>query len=386
MPVKIPSRRLLLILIALCLCSSHAPLSVWAADATVYDQRFDLDEYCRAGDPRCPKETEKRYADWIEANRWRDIFTELRDDFANSAIDWSGNEDAQANFLWELDRLIEECGELPETSEGMSEEDYYDLYVQKLKLARFRSEDNDSAEIVFFRGDSAHQIVPSYTVQVSDSTDSLVRVLTEAQTLDLRLRANTINLLGQINWKEVIQLNLDAVRHAEAQWVNYLDRGFSQYPWEAMINGWATSYSVESPPGHQFIILHPDAALELGPMRTSEATVKEALTLATLGWIDYYGDAGQSFWGVAGAVSFRDDMGLGVGGQLYFGSTASIGLMWHDRNRDDRIDGRPFLSVSIDLFRLAGVKGGAYLAKMSLLNIKRETLEAKAAEYEKDGS
>lgn len=386
MPMKTLLHRSLYTVFALCLLTTFKAVPAWTADATVYDQRFDLDEYCRAGDPRCLAETETRYADWIAANRWRDIFIDLRNDFANSDVDWSGEEDIRSKFLAEMDSLIAECAELPETSDEMQAAAYYDLYVKKLKLARFRSEDNDSADVVFFRGNMAHQIMPSYVTLTSNMQDSLAKNLTEEQTLDLRLRANTIDLLGQMGWKELIQINLNAVRNAEARWVNYLDRGFSQYPWEASLNGWLTEYSVESPPGHQFILLHPDGALELGPLRAEDATVKEALTLALLGWVNYYGAGGDSFWGFSCATSFRDDMGIGAGGLLYFGSTASIGLMWHDRNRDDRLDGRPFLSVSIDLFRLAGVKGGGYLEKTGLLKLKRETLEKKVAELEKDGS
>jgi len=357
------------------------PVPVPAAEVTVYDITFSLDTICAAGDTRCPSETKARYAALIGGNRWEVLFKKLKQEFEDSPVDWSNNEIARRRFLNELDSLVDRCKLLPQPLEGVATREYYDAFLEPLSFDRFKSESNDSADIVFFKG-RGNQIVLGYT----NAQDELVKLLTEDQALDLRLRANTIKMLEDIPWHESVKANLKAVQHAETRWANYLDHGFSQYPWEAWINGWATPYTVESPPGHQFAVLHPDAALELGPLRTDDATVKETLTLAVLGWIDYYGYAGESFWGISGAMSFRDDMGLGIGGLLYFGSTASIGVMWHDRNRDAHIDSRPFICVSLDLFRLAGVKGGSYLEKTGLLKIRRETLEAKVAEYDKAGS
>lgn len=347
----------------------------------VYRVTTDIEGYVPADDPRQFTSVVARFMDSLICKRYEYVFKALRDDFRADAIIWQVKDSSRTKFIAEMDNLISESQKLADSIRKYPEADVHELFVACIQSGRFQSFRLSGAEIVFF--DKPNQIRLSY--QEPDEGPYHFEV-DSAQALDLRLRANTLDKLCQKEWGPVVRKTLDILTHAESRWANYLNHGVSQYPWEMWLNGKAMSYSLESPPTSQLVFIHPDAAIEVGPIRKADATLSEAVTVAVLGWIKYYGADEGSLFGGAAVASFRDDMGMGVGGTLYFGPGANLGLVWHDTDRNGSFDGRPFLSLSIDLFQAFGPSGGKFAKALELVGAKREAIDKELATLSSSGT
>lgn len=159
-------------------------------------------------------------------------------------------------------------------------------------------------------------------------------------------------------------------------WENYLTKGYSQYPWEALVNSWRrlNRFSWSSPPTRQFVFLHPEAAMVMDARSTEGAALDGSLLLHGLGYIHYFGATRNWFLGASatGAVTTDEDLGLGVGGTLHFGHSAiqsrvphvSLSVLFHDTRSGSN---GPFIGVSVDLWRLFEAAGseGIYRSVLS---------------------
>lgn len=162
---------------------------------------------------------------------------------------------------------------------------------------------------------------------------------------------------------------LRAVEHAAARltqisrsWSNYLEHGFSQYPWEAAINSLGT-LSWDTAPGSQWIVLHPELAFVVDARRPKDASGAPALLVHALGFAGY-GATRSWFLGVSatGAVTTRTSLGFGAGGTLHFGHSQLYSALPHISlsvlvfpSHAGRVF--PFVGLSADLWRLVSDSG-----------------------------
>jgi hypothetical protein len=189
-------------------------------------------------------------------------------------------------------------------------------------------------------------------------------VVAEVNSLFLPFRLAALNRTAH---------RLDEIDEA---WENYLTKGYSQYPWEALVNSWRrlNRFSWSSPPTKQFVFLHPEPAMVIDARATEGAALDGSLLLHGLGYIQYFGATRNWFLGasVTGSVTTDEDLGLGVGGTLHFGHSAiqsrvphvSLSVLFHDTRSGSS---GPFIGVSVDLWRLFETAGseGIYRSALS---------------------
>jgi len=136
------------------------------------------------------------------------------------------------------------------------------------------------------------------------------------ELLELLAKARQAELDLDIPQQMVEQAAID---QAALRWENKLINGYSQYPWEAAING-LIDESWAEPSRWQGIWLHP----ELGTIMNVEGAVDEELQprLALnvhLGALRYWGDDYDWYVGLAATGSLAETEGLGYGGSLILG-------------------------------------------------------------------
>jgi hypothetical protein len=145
----------------------------------------------------------------------------------------------------------------------------------------------------------------------------------------------------------------------DAGWTNYLEHGFSQYPWESWANGWLTDFAWSRPPRSQWVLLHPELGLVFDTRSTRSAEMEAALLVHGLGYVRYFGDERDWFAGLSATASITDDAsyGWGFGPTLHFGHTrlssrvphVSVSVLWHDFEDGGN---EPVLAATLDLWRL----------------------------------
>jgi hypothetical protein len=148
------------------------------------------------------------------------------------------------------------------------------------------------------------------------------------------------------------------------QWNSYLNRGYSQYPWESLVNGELWSPTWENPPDRQLVLLHPELGLGFSTKKDSEAEIDLTLLVHTAGYIHYFGE-GDYFVGLSGSLLFNGDHGFGFGPTFHTGMPGliepfphvSFGMSWHDVDDDGQFfdvgsilerQRRPLAVVSVD--------------------------------------
>ncbi|MFN0058580.1 MAG: hypothetical protein ACKVX7_09015 [Planctomycetota bacterium] len=226
---------------------------------------------------------------------------------------------------------------------------------------RFQSSSSPErqSDIVYFQG----------TIQEIVTSTGFERRLTPAQATDLRYRAEALHTL-LVELKRVSRA--DAVASIEAavtRWSNFLDRGYSQYPWESLVNGklWSP-IRWDKVPRQQLVLLHPELGMEVAIRNDRDAKTDELLLLHVLGYVRYFGADRDYFLGASATAASSDDNGFGFGSTLHLGfpqltknfTHLSVGVLWHDIDDDgDYFDQAPFVSLSIDLLSLLQIDEGA---------------------------
>ena len=314
--------------------STLISLNVFGQIHSVYDP--NKIDWINTNDSRYFAQVKEKYKNQIEVFAWGEVFKSLADDFRNSEVDWSKKINIKQKFQNELDSLVSDYIAAVEWA-GIEDKVNADKILDKFETARFQGDG------YYFPG-------------TDNEIEFIQEVVDTLQAKDLRYRAETINKLLNKFKEPVRKRNIEAIAKAESRWKNYINNGFSQYPWESFINGYITSFDIQNPPGHQWIIFHHELGVELSTKKLKQMKVKEVLTIEMLGLIDYYGDYWENFWGFSGIVTLRDDIGIGIGGIIHFGPTFNLGLTWHDINDDDNFfNDNPFLMLSIDILRFMGL-------------------------------
>jgi len=151
-----------------------------------------------------------------------------------------------------------------------------------------------------------------------------------------------------------------------AAWKNYLQNGYSQYPWELLINSSLYRGPWYEPPDHQLVVFHPEVGFSADVLHgASEADLEGALMVHALGYIRYTGKSNDSYFG--GSLSFmydnEDKLAAGLAAHLGFAKFGAalpaftVGVYWKDFDQG-LSRGNLELGMSIDLLRLFDREGG----------------------------
>lgn len=183
-------------------------------------------------------------------------------------------------------------------------------------------------------------------------------------------------MVTEVQTKPLARLR-DRLTEIDQGWTHYLEKGFSQYPWESAINSYVTPhiftpYTWDSPPRDQLVFLHPELGALLDTRSRSDASAQGTLLVHALGYVHYFGDTRDWFLGGSATLSFSDtDFGLGIGPTFHCGWTrthswvphVSVGVLWHEF---DDGDNNPVLAVSLDFWRLLDKDSGQAIFESAL--------------------
>lgn len=235
--------------------------------------------------------------------------------------------------------------------------------VQTLQLGSLRlpGQEDDVPGYFGNRSEAPGDWLPLYLYDDAESElrDADVYRLTLARRhmRDWRLLEQTLSELLNSQIGVVRQENVRFLEHQVERWENYLDRGYSQMPWESLFNGYVLSLPEHGPPDRQWILLHPSLGIEASTSSIDDIRVKESLQVELLGHIWYRGDDLDNYWGVSASASFREDLDPGLGVLVHLRRHWSLGVTWHDFDED------PYLFLSVDLFRFARRKAPVYVER-----------------------
>ena len=303
------------------------------------------------------------YAEDIEAGRIYAVVSHLIAQF--DAVDWGTNEPQQQKILRQLNRFLAALAlalEEPIISGALDTAEEQDALLTALNAQRFGLDSLKSELLI----DDTDQDVLGYFAETenelflyvwTEEGDQVRLVLTIDEVRQWRLLENTLSNLMNEQAALVRAENVGDLRSAVIGWENYLDRGYSQMPWESLVNSWLIEPPELGPPRRQWVFLHPTVGLELSVAPVDETTVKEALHVELFGHIWYRGKELDNFWGISVAASLREDVDPGLGFLVHIRRNWNLGVTWHG------VDGDPFLFFSVDLFRFARENAEKYVGK-----------------------
>jgi hypothetical protein len=241
-----------------------------------------------------------------------------------------------------------------------------DLVSQRFRPVR-RLQGKVVSGMIFFEGSKTQVVLRQQTMTSGPGGISVpgeaIHYATIGQAIDVR----TVCALVEHVFAEVRKAPFERVTARlstiDRAWQNYLERGFSQYPWESAVNSTITpwifgEYSWYDPPTSQLVVLHPEVGTLLDVRGTSGEGADPALLVHGLGYIRYFGDEREWFLGLSGTASFGDDeAGIGYGPSLHFGHVKlsskiphiSLSVLWQDYDKGDK---GPILAISVDLWRM----------------------------------
>ena len=283
------------------------------------------------------EKVENKFGKEIESGRWDVVFEYILKNFQNSSINWQGKENIKLVVEKHIIDLIEAYRKTVvnsiTTKKGIEEN--IKVFIESYATGIFQM-DVSSGFVVFFSG-------------TNDEIKLIPENLNELQAKKVRDTLQTINaFLHKIKKKEREKL-IKSIKRAHERWKNFIFDGFSQYPWEALLNGYFTSFDIQYPPKVQYIVLHPELSFEL---KTDNLQAKlEVLTVEVLGLLRYKNNW-KNFFGVSFIVNMREDLGAGIGGMIHY-NMYSLGIVWHDVDDDgNRFNDPPFITVGLDLYKL----------------------------------
>ncbi len=162
------------------------------------------------------------------------------------------------------------------------------------------------------------------------------------------------NALTDLLDKQITLVRAENVRTLELaveNWEKYLDRGYSMYPWESLLNGYVLRLPQQGPPDRQWILLHPTLGIEASAHALDDVRIKESAVIEIAGHL-WYTDDYSSYYGISATTSLREDIDPSLGVLLHLRRNWNIGVSWHS------VDDDPFIFFSVDLFRFASDKVG----------------------------
>ena len=243
-----------------------------------------------------------------------------------------------------------------------------------------------STDVVFFVG-TDRQVVLGGTKKLAappapGAPSSMpVYYATLEQAIEFRAVADEmIAILRQVKEKPFEQVTA-RLTEIDLGWTNYLERGFSQYPWESAFNSYVTpkvfgSFAWDRAPFDQIVLLHPELGFELDTRSAQGSSAQAALMVHALGYVHYFGDARDWFVGASATATFSDQhFGLGVGPTLQLGWAnmssvlphISIGAYWHEFDSGSH---GPIVGFSLDFWRLLNKDNGRGFFEAALASLK----------------
>lgn len=300
----------------------------------------------------------------------RDHLAAVRQRFALSARFESSNGPVlRRRLLAELDRLLGDVEGLARPAEPASWDRSKSFISNRFQVTSGDWEvegEQYGSDVVFFPNRPT-QIVLYVDKEVVEDVGGMEVSRWEPDryyaTLDQAIEIRTAVARVQALFGKLSQPAFDRLTQRlgeiDAGWTNYLEKGFSQYPWEAWTNSRLTDFAWSRPPVSQWVLLHPEVGLVFDTRSTRAATTESALLVHGLGYLRYFGDERDWFLGLSASAALTGDeaYGWGVGPTLHVGHTRvhsrvphlSAGIIWFDfEDGDDR----PVLLLSLDLWRL----------------------------------
>ena len=134
-------------------------------------------------------------------------------------------------------------------------------------------------------------------------------------------------------------------------WTRYYERGYSQLPWELLLNSRLLADDQRlDPPTVQWVLLHPSVGAEVAVGKWRDLRRQETITLELLGWLKYR-DGYRRYRGISGVVTFTEGQGLGVGPFVHFSRAAKAGYVFRTRRPADGTRREHGVLLSVDLYR-----------------------------------
>jgi hypothetical protein len=320
-------------------------------------------------DPRYHAVVRRTFEQEIQEGRWLEVVEALADELRQRP--WSGNLDVQSKLQRKLDSLVADlragCA-MPGIDGAPDTEAELALVIGYLTqrgmgaqvfVPTSEPDDGDIEHAVLFGGTPDR-------IQFTSSTPegNYASAIAPEDMLGLRLRADTVRWLLTEFYKPVRRQHVELIHQAERRWENYLDRGFSQFPWEALFNGLVLDFPDYDPPDRQWILLHPSLGVEADISSFDELQADESLSLEVLGFLKYRGRDYEDYFGGSLALTVRDDVGPGIGALFHIQRNLNLGVSWHDvDDDDDYFDDTPSIFFSVDLFRLVSSRAESLQAK-----------------------
>jgi len=295
-------------------------------------------------DERAYEQVVRKYADELAWLNYPRVFTDLEQDLKGAKV-WSGETSVYP-------RLLRAMSVLNQRFNGF-EMALHDSAQRGTRLDAFLNAWETGGYQFPCTGDEC--FAADYVVRYAE-----LEQLSDARAEDFLQRVRTVNNLLVDFKSPALKRTTVAIRQAKERWETFVERGRSQYPWEVLLNGPIFKSTIEYPPMAQLVAVHPGIAVEMTTEDLKELRAKEALVIEVMGFIWYrWKDktrpkAGLHWWGLSGTVSARDDLRPGVGVLVHYGHMVTVGLSWHDDDRDDQwFDQAPYLLAAFDLFQLA---------------------------------
>ncbi|MBU8922957.1 MAG: hypothetical protein KOO63_14160 [Bacteroidales bacterium] len=329
----------------------------------------------------------KAYSEFVEPQTLVEIVQEIiriKKVLAHSPNFEEGNGPRiRASLTRELDSLIASfADQLAETPQRLAT---WESVREKIGLNNFQiigsrwrgssvegaTESIVSSTTILFAGKPT-QIVLS-TTQGDLSFMPFVYFATLPQAIEVRVVCNRILHLFNAAYVEQLDVTVKRLGQINKAWDTYLSKGFSQYPWEFLLNSHIVDFSWSRPPVWQLVVVHPEAATVIDIRNSSTTQTESSIAIHGLGFVRYLGDERNWFLGSSFTVSIPqdDELGLGTGLTVHFGHAdlysqfphLSLSILWHDFASNSH---GPVIGVSIDFWKLFSRRGGEELFRKVL--------------------
>lgn len=225
------------------------------------------------------------------------------------------------------------------------------------------------SDLIFFEGTNSQIVLSREANPEHGEEDEWVYYATSRQAVEVRRVCGLVeNIFAEVRREPFIRVTA-RLAAIDAGWTNYLENGYSQYPWESLVNSRITprlfgAHSWDKPPSDQIVLLHPELCALVDVRSREEASAGSAVLVHGVGYIHYFGDRRGWFLGLSLSAAMNDeDSSLAYGATVHFDHTSfssriphiSVGFLWPDA---DDVDDGPVVAVAVDFWRLLD-SGGA---------------------------
>ncbi len=286
-----------------------------------------------------PNVVRARFRDRLARGEWAAVSAELARDFRGSRTVPPGP--MRTTFQAELDSMASEFRAVASSADFATLVRNADGVRQvRFHLARDVRDDSDAWRFMIFD--------PPMRIVLDAGTDADAR-------RDLCWRAITAERLLILYGAPGRQRTAAALEALIGRWENYNHNGYSQYPWELVVNGLSRPAPADlAPPARQIVLLHPSFGVEVAG-RWDQLQRLDVLAVEPLGLL-WYNASRTSYVGVSALVTVPSTAGMGVGALVHLGRVARVGYVV--RRAVAPGVHRNGVMMSIDAYRLAaGVPG-----------------------------